>query len=287
MLTNRVRSLGWLALAAFLPLSCVAAEPAHRIVSLAPNLTELAFTAGAGEQLVGTVEYSDTPPAAKKLPRIGDAFRVDFEKILALAPDVVLAWEPGTPVATVEKLRAFHLRVTMIHTGRLAEIGSAVRTIGELAGTSGIAEAAARDFESQLQSLRQLYAARAPVRVFVEIQNQPLYTVGGKQIISEIVSLCGGENVFASLSSLAPAVGIESVIAADPQAILSLDETVATPMTNWAGWPSITAVGSGNVFRISADSLSRATTATLEGMRATCEALNVARSHLQRAGKGG
>jgi iron complex transport system substrate-binding protein len=132
-------------------------------------------------------------------------------------------------------------------TQRLENVATALREIGRLAGTSEIAERAASDYEHRIQELRDLYRDRASLRVFIEVDDRPLYTVNGKQIISEIVELCGGRNVFADLNELAPAIGIEAVIAANPQAIISTDDTVPDAAAGWARWSHIEAVRTGNV----------------------------------------
>ncbi len=192
-----------------------------RIVSLAPSLTEIAYAAGAGPALVGTVEYSDYPAAARALPRVGDGWSVDAERVLALRPDVVLAWSSGTPQATIERLEAVGLRVVSVPTYRLADVPAALRQLGALAGTPQQAEAAAMGFEAGIRRLRERYAGARSVTVFIQIDDQPLYTVGGRHVISEVVELCGGRNVFADLPQVAPPggprVGAGAGSAGDPE----------------------------------------------------------------------
>jgi iron complex transport system substrate-binding protein len=269
----------------FLTLAAVAAHaaPAQRIVSLAPHLTELAFTAGAGDRIVATVEYSDHPAAARKIPRIGDAFRVDLERLLALRPDAVLVWDSGNPAPTIERIRALHLPVVAFQTQRLEHVATALREIGRLAGTSAIAERAAADYERRMQELRDEYRDRAPLRVFIEVDDQPLYTVNGKQIISEIVELCGGRNVFADLNEFAPAIGIEAVIAANPQAIISTDDTVPDAAATWQRWRHIEAVRIGNVYTLRSDDIARATTRLTVAAESVCRTLDTARERLRAA----
>lgn len=248
-----------------------------RLVSLAPNLTEIVFAAGAGDQLVGTVEFSDYPAAAQHVPRIGDAFLVDFERVLALRPDAVLAWESGTPPAVIARLRSMRLRVHVFSTYRIVDVAHVVRQIGALAGTSSVADPLAQRFEQGFRSLQQEYRGRAPLRTFIEINAQPLYTVNGKQILSEIVELCGGRNVFDDLNALAPQIGVEAVIARNPQVILSVDETATAVIEEWRRWNSMEAVRTGNVFSLPANELARATTRLLDGARRVCRALETAR----------
>lgn len=255
---------------------------AKRIVSLAPHLTELAFTAGAGSHIVATVEYSDYPNEARTITRIGDAFSIDFERLLALSPDLVLAWETGTPRQTVERIRELGLRVDTIEIRRLAQIAPVLRALGEHAGTSQIADAAAARFEREIQALREEYRDREPVSVFLQINARPLYTVNGEHIMSEIVSLCGGTNVFADLNALAPTVGMEAVIAKNPRVILSTDESTDAPAEQWERWTSMRAVREGNIFALPPDDLSRPTTRLARGARAVCQALDEARQKKSR-----
>lgn len=254
-----------------------------RIISLAPNLTELAYAAGAGGMLVGTVEYSDYPDAARGLPRVGDAWRVDPERVLALKPDLVLAWPSGTPVDTITRLESLGLRVVSIPTYRIADVATALRTIGKIAGTSAVAEASATDFEASVRRLRAEHAGAPVLSVFIEIDDEPLFTVNGRHVISEIVELCGGRNVFAELPQLAPPVSLEAVLARDPQVILSTDDTIADPLALWRRWTRIAAVRDGTIYSMSSDTLTRATPRLAHGAREVCSALDDARA--RRAGR--
>ena len=259
-----------------------ATAPAKRIVSLAPHLTELAFAAGAGERIVATVAYSDHPPAARNIPRIGDAYRVDFERLLALAPDVVLVWDSGTPTQTIDRIRALKLRVLTLTTHRLADVANVVRTIGEVAGTAAVASPVAADFEREIDSMREQYRGRRQVRVFLQIGQRPLYTVNGAHIMSEIVTLCGGRNVFEDLPALAPSVGVEAVLAANPEVIIATDDTVHDAMSEWGKWTSIDAVRVRNIYTLPSDDIARATTRLTVGTTTICRALDKARASLGR-----
>jgi iron complex transport system substrate-binding protein len=254
-----------------------AASPVTRIVSLAPNLTEIAFAAGAGESMVGTVEYSDFPEAARRVPRVGDAFMVDFERVVALRPDIVLAWESGTPKPVIDRLRALRLRVQVFSTYRVIDVARVVREVGEVAGTSSVADPLALRFEQGFKALQQEFRGRAPLSTFIEINSRPLYTVNSKQILSEIVEMCGGRNVFGYLNDLAPQIGVEAVIAENPQVILSVDETATDVVEEWRRWNGIEAVRTSNVFSLPANELARATTRLLDGARGVCRALETAR----------
>lgn len=252
------------------------AAVAQRVVTLAPNLTELVFAAGAGDRLVGADLYSDYPEAAKSIARIGDAFRVDSERVLALRPDLVLAWANGTPQTVIEHLQSLGLRVVALDVTHLAQVGDALRTIGKLTATEARAEPAAQSFEKRMRDLRKQYAGRPRLRVFIEVDRQPLFTVNGGHLISEVVSLCGGDNVFADLNQLAPSVGVEAVIAADPDVILATLK-VAALQSEWSSWPRLKAVRERHLYALNADVVTRATPRVIQGAQQVCSDLDDAR----------
>lgn len=258
------------------------AASAPRIVSLAPHITELLFAAGAGGRLVGVSAYSDYPPAAKQLPRIGDAFRLDYERILALHPDVAVAWASGTPQPVIDRLRALGVPVTVLGIRTLEDIPAAIERLGRLAGTGKAADAAAARFRQRLAAMRADYAGRPPVSVFIELDQQPLFTVTGRHMISEVVSICGGRNVFASLPGLAPPVDLEAVVAADPEAILYTGPD-PDPARFWRGRNEIRAVRDRDVLKVPGDLVSRATPRVLLGVKRVCEALDAVRQRRSAA----
>jgi iron complex transport system substrate-binding protein len=200
--------------------SIVWSAPPERIVALSPHLVEIAYAAGAGEQLAAVVRFSDYPPAAVRLPRVGDAARIDLERVLALKPDLVLAWRSGNPAADLQRLERKGFRVFVTEPRRLADVARILRLVGTLAGTRDVAEAAAARFEAELAALRAAYGGRSPVRVFYEIWHRPLLTVNGAHVISDAIALCGGVNVFADVPVLTPSVSLEAVLLAKPQLIL-------------------------------------------------------------------
>lgn len=251
------------------------AAPAQRIVALSPDMAELMYDVGAGGQLVATVEYSDFPAAAKQLPRVGDAFHVDIEKLLALKPDLVLAWQGGTPQALMDKLRALKLPVLAIGTHALLDIASNLELLGIASGHPESGRLAAQDFRTRLGALRVSYEHAAPLKVFYEISAQPLFTVGGSQGISSLIQVCGGENVFADLTELAPAVSLEAVLARDPQVIVTGDGEgdVDARFQEWQRWPKLGAVQGGNFVVVNDDWISRSTPRLLDAGKQLCEAL--------------
>ena len=258
--------------------------PAKRVVNLSPDFAELLFDIGAGDTLVGTIEYSNYPEAAKQVPRIGDGFHVDVEKIVALKPDLVLVWQGGTPQALIDKLRTLQLPVLAIGTHDMTDIAANLETLGQATGHEAGAMKAAADFRTRLAALQARYAHAMPIRVFYEISAQPLYTVGGAQSISRLMALCGGQNIFADLSELAPVVGLEAVLARDPQAIVTGDGEgdVGERFKLWQQWPKLSAVRYGNLYAMNDDTISRATPRTLDAGKQLCDDLDKARANLAK-----
>lgn len=252
-------------------------SPARRIVSLSPHLTELAFDAGAGDWLVGVVEHSDYPPEARRIPRVGDAFRIDRERLASLHPDLVLAWRGGTPEVTVEQLTSDGYRVELIETDNPEDIAVALERIAELAGTGEVAAPMAEEFRTGFASLEQNYAGRTPVRVFVQVSPRPLYTVGHGQVVDTVISICGGVNVFGDIDQLAPVVTEEAVIAADPQVIIAPRVGDADVLAQWRRYDGIPAVRGGHLYAIDADLISRQSLRLLQGAREMCDFLQLAR----------
>jgi len=262
----------------------VLAAPAQRIVALAPSLAELAFGAGAGGRLVGVARFSDFPPAARDIPRVGDAARVDFERIVALKPDLVLAWKSGNSAADVARLESLGYPAFVSEPARLADIPRLLRGIGTLAGTLPAAGNAAQEFEREITALRGRYAQARKVRVFYQIWHRPLLTVNGAHMISDVIALCGGENVFADVNQLTPSVTLEAVIAAKPEVILGGGS--AGGEREFAAWwraSSVPLLRELPAYYINPDHIQRQTPRIVEGAKAVCSALEQVRISRQDA----
>ena len=260
------------------------ARPAQRIVTLAPHLVETLYAAGAGEQLVGTVEFSNYPAAAKKKTRVGGYSQLDLEAIVALKPDLVIAWASGNAPAVVDRLRALGLSVYVSQPNRIDDVAAEIERFAVLAGTSAVGKAAAASFRSRLATLQKRYGARPPVRTFYQIWQQPLMTVGGGQIISSVIRLCSGDNVFGALDTLAPTVTVEAVIAANPEAIVASGMGEARPewLDDWRRWTTMNAVARDNLFFVPPDLIQRHTPRLLDGAERLCQHLETARGRRPR-----
>jgi iron complex transport system substrate-binding protein len=252
-----------------------------RVVTLAPNLAELMFAAQAGDKLVGVSAYTDYSPAAAGLPIVGDSFLVDQEQLALLRPDLLLAWENGTPSHVVDQLREAGFRVEVIRTNSLDDVATAIETIGQLTGSLQPAKVAAALYRQHVQALADRYAGAAPVRVFYQISSRPLYTVNGAHYISELLTLCGGRNIFDDLGELAPMVDVEAVISRNPEAMLAAVDSTQAAFDVWDPWPDLAANRYGNRFFIPAAEIGRATPRLVAAGEAVCEVLAEARRNRQ------
>ncbi len=260
------------------------AKPAQRIVSLAPHMTETLFAAGAGERIVGTVDYSDYPEAAKKIQRVGGYSRFDLEAIAALKPDLIVAWQSGNAAAHIDKLKGMGYTIYISQPNRIEDVASEIERLGQLAGSSATAQGAATAFRKQLATIAANYSKRPTVRTFYQIWKQPLMTIGKNQIISDAVRLCGGENVFGKLETMAPTVNVEAVIAANPEAIIASGMGDSRPewLDDWKKWTSIEAVKRDNLFFVQPELIQRHTPRILEGTERLCQHLETVRGRRQK-----
>jgi iron complex transport system substrate-binding protein len=259
------------------------ASPAGRIVSLAPHATELLFAAGAGERIVGVLAPADWPPEVATVPRVGTAAGLDLERIVALKPDLVIVW-PYLAPAQIERLRALGIAVFVSDPRTPAAIPVELERLGTLAGTRAAAARAAAAFRARISALDSRERGAAKLAVFYEIWHQPLYTVGGGHLITAAIRLCGGENVFEALAAPAPAVGIEDVLAARPEAIIAGTDNAVRPawLDEWRQWGELPAVARGNLFVVDANLLHRAGPRFAAGAEQLCAALDRARENLRR-----
>jgi len=254
-------------------------EERHRIVSLSPHLAELVFAVGAGDRLVGVSAHTDFPEAAASLPIIGDAFMLDLERMTLLNPDLLLAWKSGTPAHVVDELASQGYKVEVIRTRSLKDIPEALRRIGGLTGQSAAASVVAEEFVAGLQLLEEGARDAAPIRVFYQVSERPLYTINGEHYVSQLIEICGGTNIFAHLGKLAPLIGVEAVLERDPEVMLAGDDAGPGAFREWDRLQGIAASRYGNRFWMPAAEIGRATPRLLEAGAAICRALEVGRSN--------
>ena len=252
-------------------------KPAQRIVSMSPHVTELLFAAGGGERIVGAVTYSDFPEAAKKIPRIGTNRQIDMERVIAMKPDLIVAWMHGSSERQIETLRQLGIPIFHSEPLKLDGIADNVQRLGQLLGTDNVAQPAAAQIRAQFAALTKQYANRPPVRMFYQVWDKPLYTLSGGSIVTDAMRVCGGVNIFADLKVTAPVVSIEGVLQADPEAIFGTAEKDYGGVTLWKPYTTLKAVRNGNLFTLDGELLNRAGPRMVEGTRAMCEMLEQAR----------
>ena len=279
-------ALGWAAQAGAQPVEArddgghllQLAQPARRVVALAPHLTELVFAAGGGERLVGVLRYSDFPPAARAVPVVGDAFALNLERIAQLKPDLVLVWQSGLGERQRAQLRALGLPVYESEIRRIDDIVSTLRRLGTLLGTPATANAAGADVTQRWNTLYARYSTRPPVRVFYQLWYQPLMTINGEHLIAQAIAACGGVNVFATLPGLTPTVSWEAAAQADPQVIAGARvDAQARPQGRWAELKQVDAVKHQRYALLPPDLLGRMGPRFVDGAQMLCEALDKAR----------
>ena len=264
-------------------------RPARRVVTLAPNLTELVYAVGGGAALVGTVTLSTFPEEARAVPRVGDYQRFDIERILLLKPDLVLAWHHGNPGRELAQLAAAGLPLYHLEPRRLDDVPRALERVGELLGRAEQGHARAVALRSEIAELRRLHRNAESLSVFYQVWSSPLMTLNGRHIVSDVIALCGGRNVFADLPPLVPQLSTESVVAANPQVMLSAREDAdAGPALKrgandpafaaWARYPSLDAVRRNWLYTLPGDLIARQGPRIVDGARAVCAALEEVRA---------
>lgn len=254
-------------------------QPAQRIVSLAPNITEVLFYIGAGEQIVGADEYSNYPERARQIARVNNHAAANYELILSLQPDLVIAWQSGNGDKIISRIRQLGIPVFVIETHHLEDIPNLFTRFGALSGHLEQARDKAEDFTRRLNLLREKYGTRPKIRTFYQIWDEPLITLNGEHMISSVIELCGGTNIFADAIPLVPYVNIESIVAADPQVIIAGGSKEEKPhwFDNWSKWGGISAVRNGDVYLIPADLMQRHSMRILAGAEMMCDFLERAR----------
>jgi len=247
------------------------AEAPPRVISLAPHLTELAYAAGVGEALVGTVDWSDYPPEASDLPLIGDAFRYDLEVILGLDPDYALAWRGGSPAAAVERIESLGVGIIWIEIRSLDDIAQALETLGEQLGDPNTGANAAQALRSDLADMRTRQASSDVDRsVFYQVSARPLYTLGSRHVINEVFELCGLENIFADLDTEAAVIDIETVLTAEPDLIIAGHENDdGDPLSRWRDTRLVSEKGT-ELHQVDPSLLVRPTPRIIQGIEHVC-----------------
>lgn len=257
---------------------------AQRIATLSPGATELTFAAGAGDQVVAVVSYSDYPSEAKQITSVGSHTRIDLEALVGLAPDLVIGWVTGNPAEQLETLEALGMPVFYIEPRDIEGVASAIERLARLAGTEAAGQAVADNFRQTMDEIDARYADREPVATFYQVWDEPLMSVNDQHLIGQVVEMCGGENVFGEQARLVPRIDDEAVLAANPEAIVAggMGEENRHWLTHWEQYPSLTAVAEDNLFFVPPSLIQRPTPRLMEGTQILCEKLDIVRQKRER-----
>jgi len=261
-------------------------RPAKRIISLAPSITEVLFYIGAGAQVVGADEYSNYPSQANEITRVNNHAATNYELILSLKPDLVIAWQSGNGEKVIGRIRELGLPVFVVETSSLQEIPSLYKRLGQLSGRDAEATLQANHFSKKLDKLYRAYYSKPKIRLFYQTWDDPLMTLNGDHLISHMIALCGGINLFADAVALVPYVNIESVLSADPQIIISGGNSEKDLLDSgfWRKWTGVSAVKNQHLYAIPSDLLQRHSGRILEGTHVMCEYIDrVRRTMVQKA----
>jgi len=253
----------------------------QKVISLAPHLTEMMFSAGAGDQLIGAVESSDYPEASTRIPRVGGYSALNYEKIVSLKPDVVLVWDGGNSHQEISRLEKLDITIIRFTSKRLQDIPQTIRQLGKLFDTEPQANQVAKQLEQQLEKQTLNYQHRPKISVFYQIWDKPLITVGKHQFISEAIELCGGKNIFDDQKQPAPQVSSEAVLSRNPQLILlgGQSNKQAAWQSYWQNFSQLKASQQQHIYKLNADLYQRPTARLINALPELCQLIDRARQH--------
>lgn len=256
------------------------AGPAERIVSLAPHNTENLFSAGAGDKVVGAVNYSDYPEQANDIPQVGTHVQFNLEAIIALEPDLVVAWRSGKNVDALTQIEEFGIPIYYSEPRSFEDIVDNISELATLAGTEQDIDSTLHGILPQIEQLRHRYEGAAQLDVFYQVWSDPLMTLNGEHFVSRVLEVCGASNLFAALPILAPRVSMEAVIEADPDVIVTgMVDDVPPDMSMWSKWRTIKAVANDHFLFVDSDVMHRHTLRMLNGIEAVCTELQAFRAN--------
>lgn len=253
-------------------------QPAQRIITLSPHTTELVYAVGAGRQIIATTRFSDYPAEALDLPTVGDVQQLDIEKIISHHPDLIVLWPSGSASRQVDELMKTGIPIYRTHPRKLADIPVDMEKLGQLTGHPVDGSESAQQWRDSLEKLRQQYSASQKIKVFYQVYDRPLYTIGGTQIIDEAIALCGGENIFNEIHALAPILSVETVLARNPDAVISTGGMSGeNGLALWKRFPMLNAAKTGSLYFLDSDLISRPGPRMVQGIQLLCKDIDDAR----------
>ncbi|MEX5590250.1 cobalamin-binding protein [Pseudomonas urmiensis] len=242
-----------------------------RVISLAPSMTEIMLELHADDLLVGVLDGGERPAGLAALPSVGRHGQLDVERLLSLKPDLLLLWPGSVAPAQRDQLRRLGIATFSDEAKNLDQLIEQIEAIGVRVGRAEQARRYAAQLRARLQALRERYQRERPLAVFYQVWDKPLYTLGGQQIVSDALTICGARNVFADLTQPAPLVSVESVLARDPEVILAADKAQLTP---WKAWPQLRATANQQLLVVPDKGLERPSGQMIEATAKLCAVLD-------------
>ncbi len=253
-------------------------RPAQRIVSLAPHITELLFAAGASKRIIGVSAHSDFPQAANIIPSVGNISGIDIERVAKLKPDLIVAWGGGNSETQLARLKKFNIPIYISAPNDFEHVASSIERLGTLAGTSEQAYEAATLFRHRWQYLVTSHKNVRTVSVFYQLWKNPLMTLNDTHMISKVIQVCGGKNVFGDLTPLVPTVTTEAVLAANPEVIITPSDANESSLVSWQRFHALNATRKKQLYIIPADEISRSGPRIIDAAERMCELLDNVRA---------
>lgn len=261
------------------PANAQTGQAQMRIIALSPHSVEMLYEIGAGDRIIGTLEYADYPEQALTIPRIGNFSGIQIEKVVELQPDLIIAWKSGNKSDDLDKLESLGFRIFYSHPEDIKGISDELIRLGDITGMQENARLAADKLTLSYQQLRQHYQDKEKISVFYQLWHDPLRTVGSDNWNQSLIEDCNGQNLFQDTDNEYPLVSLEQVLLRDPQVIIiphhSGDVGAKTGM--WQNWPQLQAVSKQRIFTIDGDLLHRFGPRAIEGLEALCQAIDSAR----------
>lgn len=254
-----------------------------RIIALAPHIVENLFAIGAGDNIVGTVDYADYPSEAQSIERIGGYYGISLEKVLALKPDLVIAWKSGNQSEDLAQIERLGIKVYLSNPTTIAGVADELLTFGEFTGNIEQSQQAASAFTQKLNAIIKSQQDKKNITGFYQLWAEPMMTVGKNTWINQLIETCHVSNVFAQSVTDYPQIGIENVIVTKPQVIIIPDEKSKTPqpVVNWQKWPEVPAVKNDQFISVNADLLHRFTPRMLDGLADMCDKIDASRNQIK------
>ena len=251
-------------------------ERVDRVISLAPNLTEIMFAIGAGDSLVGNTTYCDYPTEAKSVEKVGDTQNPNLERIIALKPQVVLVSTASQLEVFTEQLRSHNIAVFVTDPHDLEGVFRSIGLVGDIVGNVDKASALVSSLRARAVAVDNALKQSPQVRVFYQLSAEPLYTAGRDSFVTDLLKRAGADSVTANVPGAWPKYSAEAALAAKPDAIIlptggSMGAGNGTIATALASSP---AAKNGRVYKINDDHLVRPGPRAVDGLEEMARALH-------------